>query len=521
MINALFILAGLLTPNAAAQDLLDTPDTTDTDGDGVIDSLDRCPEQAEDMDGDNDGDGCAQPYGSGQMYLVFSCVDTTGAACSMRWADNSHIQLDEGSAAYPFDVEDLESPIIFSVNGDKWEVVPQEGTVVVNASVMPGNIRVFSPGGDVHPYRPVRVHSSGLLDATFDQVAVCQFADAYHTPDLPDGEWNWTIPNTPGEDPCSTWVDLGQFNRSNAIVTIRWGASHSGVANKDTHIQAMEARSRGLYLESWLKEQGLTKPTYTVEQIGTLSGGRMAVAEVLLVPEQEIPEPEPFVMPDIPPPHPCPEAFDEKHPNGDWDGDGDSDLEDCRAMNPDFVTFELHAMGGLGYSGWSTRVGGGVFFNFSEKGRLRVYADYGLTPLQEWRVDSSATNVDPSVWQHASPFHRGEDYLYVGSAASAGLEWWFTPPSRVLWWNVGLNSQLLRFEAGDGRADSASARVMAGAMLPLGEEKRWILSADAFTGSSWGNLDGNMGESIGGVTSGFWQSAVFGGQAELIFLIGN
>lgn len=56
--------------------------TRDTDGDGIADVVDRCPDEKEDIDGDNDTDGCRdlEPYadqdGDGLRNIDDDCIDS-------------------------------------------------------------------------------------------------------------------------------------------------------------------------------------------------------------------------------------------------------------------------------------------------------------------------------------------------------------------------------------------------------------------------------------------------------------
>ena len=76
----------------SAQALPVLPSTTskDSDGDGVPDDVDRCPEQAEDRDGNLDADGCSEIDADGDT------VPDTRDSCPLESEDVDHVQDEDG-----------------------------------------------------------------------------------------------------------------------------------------------------------------------------------------------------------------------------------------------------------------------------------------------------------------------------------------------------------------------------------------------------------------------------------------
>jgi hypothetical protein len=234
----------------------------------------------------------------------------------------------QGDGPHTVVLTELQKPVPLTIDGSEWSVWLQPGDhKIVVTQVVEGYPRAQSDTLNVLNRSESEVtgsHSTGI--ATFVQIVVaeCWFARATATGVA--GEWNWA--RTDKEfGGCRMLPDWETYDQPGAMWSVRYGADFHGANSMDLSHQAQQCVARGQHLKSWLSDHIQNADVY-VERTGSLS---MRKAEAYVtVSQQTATAPPPAEMPE---PDPCVSAFDAYHPDGDWDGDGDHDREDCRPAN--------------------------------------------------------------------------------------------------------------------------------------------------------------------------------------------
>jgi hypothetical protein len=321
--------------------------------------------------------------------------------------------------------------------------VPRPVEIVVDSthwlvSVLPGEHQVFIDNQVDYP----RLHSpdltitpkaSSLTDPgstmTLSQsveivLAECWYQKAFLKPGT--NEWDWTQLEAEG---CRWTVpDWQQFDRTDAHLTVRYGADFWGTGNRDTDQQARESIPRGLYLQNWADEQFSNDPDIYVMPSGTLNN-RKAELVVTLTPRpkaQKMPKVEYCYEGTTPYSEAYPKAPDAdpaREVAGDKNYDGVYSAQDCEVLQdipiPEKargLEWEGHVDASIGVSAPALRAGFGFFLPVDKAGKdrkdtdgdgdteevitqpawLHFWGDFGVTP------DRSSADGEPSwfnLWQ--------------------------------------------------------------------------------------------------------------------------